>query len=80
MDLLTPLFFPAGATHWGQQTFYLSPGIECASTDHLQCTIDVARREDNQRLLRVKLASKVEGSSVHAEQSTTPRQLQWNMD
>lgn len=70
----------AGSTHWGQQTFYMSPSIDCAPTDHLKCTIDVARRADNHRLLRVKMATQVEGTSVYAEQSTEPRLLEWNMD
>ena len=42
--------------------------------EELKCTIDVARREDNHRLLRVKLGAKVEGSSAE------PRLFQWNMD
>ena len=70
----------SGSTHWGQQTFYLSPGIDVAPTDHLKCSIEVSRRQDNHRLLNVKLAAKVEGSSQYAERSTAPRQLQWNMD
>ncbi len=74
------LLWSIGATHWGQQTFYISPPIDCAPTDHLKCSIDVARRQDNHRLLRVKVATKIEGSSVFAEQSVNPRVLEYNMD
>ena len=64
---------PTGATHWGQQTFYLHPPVDCAANDRLRCTIDLSRKKDNHRLLNVKLGVKVEGNSIYAEHSTTPR-------
>ncbi|GAX82177.1 hypothetical protein CEUSTIGMA_g9605.t1 [Chlamydomonas eustigma] len=71
---------PTGATHWGQQTFYISPPIDCAPSDHLKCAIGVSRRQDNHRLLRVKVAAKVEGNSMFAAQSQSPRMLEYNID
>ncbi len=40
----------------------------------------VARRADNQRLLKVNLGVQVEGNSVFAERSTTPRVMDYNID
>lgn len=71
---------PTGATHWGQQTFYVHPPVECAPSDKLTCGVEVSRRTDNHRLLKVQLAIKVEGSSVYAERSTTARTLEYNID
>ena len=58
----------------------MSPGVECGAMDELKCSIEVARRQDNHRLLKVQLGVKVEGGSTFAEQSTEPRLFQWNMD
>ncbi len=71
---------PAGATHWGQQTFPLHPAIDCAPGDKLKSSIEVSRRTDNQRLLNVSVGVQVEGSSIYAEQSTTARQFRWNIE
>ncbi len=71
---------PAGATHWGQEAFYIHPPIDCGPTDKLACTISVSRRKENHRLLAVKVAVKVEGDSVFAEQSQAPRVLEYNID
>ncbi|GFR40027.1 hypothetical protein Agub_g562 [Astrephomene gubernaculifera] len=71
---------PTGATHWGQQTFPLHPAIDCAPGDQLRVVLEVSRRADNQRLLHVKAAVSVEGSSIYAEQSKTPRNFHWNIE
>lgn len=71
---------PTGATHWGQQTFYINPPIEMTTEDHLDCSIEVQRREDNHRLLKVLYRVKVEGSSSHADKSSAPRPLHYNID
>ena len=71
---------PTGATHWGQQTFYLHPPVDCAANDRLRCTIDLSRKKDNHRLLNVKLGVKVEGNSIYAEHSTTPRNFNFHIE
>lgn len=71
---------PSGATHWGQQTFPLHPPIDCAPGDRLRVSVEVTRRADNQRLLHVKAAVSVEGNSIYAEQSKTPREFRWNIE
>ncbi|PNW75848.1 hypothetical protein CHLRE_12g558100v5 [Chlamydomonas reinhardtii] len=71
---------PTGATHWGQQTFPLHPPIDCAPGDRLRVSVEVTRRADNQRLLHVKAAVSVEGNSIYAEQSKTPREFRWNIE
>lgn len=35
---------PTGATHWGQQSFYIVPPLECAPGDKLKATIKVRTR------------------------------------
>ncbi|KAL4445413.1 hypothetical protein ABPG77_011238 [Micractinium sp. CCAP 211/92] len=52
---------PTGATHWGQQSFFLHPPIECAEGDVLACDIEVVRRKDNQRLMDVAIRHRLEG-------------------
>lgn len=78
--VLTTAPDPTGATHWGQQSFYVHPGIDCAPSDKLRCKVTVARRSDNQRLLNVKLALTVEGGSMFAERCKGPRELQYAIE
>lgn len=44
-----------GATHWGQQVFFLHPAVTCAAGDQLDGTLDMSRRSDNHRLMDVKI-------------------------
>lgn len=71
---------PTGSTHWGQQTFFLQPHLDCAPGDTLRCHISITRKRENHRLLQVKLAIKVEGQSIYAEQAGGPRYVQWNIE
>ena len=71
---------PTGATHWGQQTFYINPPIEMSTNDSLECSIEVQRREDNHRLLKVLYKAKVVGESVYANKDGAPRPLHYNID
>eukprot|EP00798_Chlamydomonas_sp_ICE-L_P031985 gene31985-33911_t len=73
---------PTGATHWGQQTFYIHPAIECASGDSLKCTIEVGRQKENHRLLNVRLHAKLEGDSELALQAkdSQPRMFTFNIE
>ncbi|GAB4816191.1 hypothetical protein N2152v2_003237 [Parachlorella kessleri] len=54
---------PTGATHWGQQSFFLHPPVEVRSGDSLACEIEVVRRRDNHRLMEVTIKHKVVGKS-----------------
>ena len=65
-----------GSTHWGQQTFYVDPPITATTTDSLKSSIEVTRREDNPRLLHVKLDVTVEGEDGAKKTS----KLQFNID
>lgn len=49
----------AGATHWGQQSFFLQPPLRCAAGDRVDCELELTRRRDNQRLLEVAIKMKV---------------------
>lgn len=53
------LFSVSGATHWGQQVFYLQPPLECAPSDSIIASIEVTRKPENHRLLRVNMLVKV---------------------
>ena len=74
--MLTTAPDATGSTHWGQQVFYVHPGIGCVSGDELKCSVKVARREDNHRLLNVDLKVKVESQTG----SSSSYQLNYNMD
>jgi hypothetical protein len=52
---------PTGATHWGQQVFYVNPPIDCAPNDALAATMTLTRKKENHRLLKVELKVKVGG-------------------
>jgi protein arginine N-methyltransferase 1 len=65
---------PTGATHWGQQSFYCVPAIECAAGGTIRASIKVDRRQDNHRLLAVELGAKVEGQPGGA------REFKWNIE
>ena len=45
------------------QSFFLHPPVECAEGDKLPCDIEVARRNDNQRLMDVMIRHRIEGRS-----------------
>ena len=57
---------PTGATHWGQQVFYLLPPVECGAGDKIEGEIEVVRRLDNHRLMEVTIKHKVVGASAAA--------------
>lgn len=42
-----------GATHWGQQAFYLHPPQRAADGDVLKGSFEMVRRSDNHRLMNV---------------------------
>ena len=44
-----------GATHWGQQAFYLSPGISAADGAVIEGRLEMQRKKENQRLYDVRL-------------------------
>lgn len=71
---------PTGCTHWGQQAFFVHPPIECARGDRLAASITVTRKRENHRLLNVKLAAKLEGNSVWAQQMAAPRLLEFRIE
>jgi protein arginine N-methyltransferase 1 len=50
---------PTGATHWGQQVFYVNPPIDCAPNDTLAATLKLTRKKENHRLLKVEMKVKV---------------------
>jgi protein arginine N-methyltransferase 1 len=60
-----------GATHWGQQCFFLCPPVTGVSqSDVLECDFEMVRRTDNHRLMAVQLKHKLVtgGGGVRGEQ------------
>lgn len=55
-----------GATHWGQQIFFLQPAIACAPNDWITCELDIQRKKENHRLMKVVIKHTVEGRSSYA--------------
>ena len=68
-----------GSTHWGQQTFLCVPPIRAGSGDKINCDIEVVRARHNQRLMEVKMVTKVEGESEYAMGATTRKGV-WRIE
>lgn len=68
--LLTTAPDPTGATHWGQQSFFMHPPLECFKGDRIHCEFEMRRRKDNHRLLEIKMNLKIhrDGSDDNAEE------------
>jgi len=54
-------------------TFQTTPPIDAAPGDTLECEMVMERRTDNQRLLQVKITSKLTGGSAHAQKAPPAR-------
>lgn len=96
--LLTTAPDATGATHWGQQTFFLTPSLECDAGgqqsyqrcatrpvampsliiipagfanagDAIRIVMDITRKKENHRLMRVDVKYKLQGTSSVARQS-----------
>jgi len=57
----------AGATHWGQQVFPLTPPVRGAAGDVVAGGLTITRRSDNHRLMTVAFEWGVEGKSALAK-------------
>ncbi len=44
-----------GATHWGQQVFFMNPPIAVAPGDWISCDVDFQRKKENHRLMKACL-------------------------
>jgi protein arginine N-methyltransferase 1 len=51
---------PTGATHWGQQSFFLQPSLQVSAGDKIVCELEMRRRKENHRLLEVHLKHRIE--------------------
>mmetsp|Transcript_16149 Transcript_16149/g.44989 ORF Transcript_16149/g.44989 Transcript_16149/m.44989 type:complete len:444 (+) Transcript_16149:225-1556(+) len=68
--LLTTAPDATGATHWGQQTFFLNPPLECGAGDSIRMTIEINRKKENHRLMSVLVKYKLQGTSQAAKMAT----------
>lgn len=50
---------PTGATHWGQQLFFLHPHVQAQQGDKIEVDITVTRKKENHRLMQVVTSHKV---------------------
>ncbi|KAL6777065.1 PRMT10 [Auxenochlorella protothecoides x Auxenochlorella symbiontica] len=50
---------PTGATHWGQQVFFMHPGIQADEGNTIEGSLSMSRRSDNHRLMDVVVKHKV---------------------
>eukprot|EP00193_Tetraselmis_chui_P010032 CAMPEP_0177786342 /NCGR_PEP_ID=MMETSP0491_2-20121128/20865_1 /TAXON_ID=63592 /ORGANISM="Tetraselmis chuii, Strain PLY429" /LENGTH=367 /DNA_ID=CAMNT_0019307533 /DNA_START=301 /DNA_END=1404 /DNA_ORIENTATION=- len=55
-----------GATHWGQQTFFMHPEIVASVGDSLRLKLKIDRKKENHRLMRVTIDHKLQGTSEMA--------------
>jgi type I protein arginine methyltransferase len=70
----------SGATHWGQLTFQLHPPINAEPGDRLRCSMEMVRQEKNNRLLHVKMNTKLEGQSEYVHQPDAVREMAFKID
>ena len=68
-----------GATHWGQQAFYLSPGISAADGAHLEGRLEMQRKKENQRLYDVRLTWR-QGDGEKINDSVGERRNVWHIE
>ncbi|KAL6753399.1 S-adenosyl-L-methionine-dependent methyltransferase [Haematococcus lacustris] len=68
-----------GATHWGQQVFFVQPPIACEVEDVLHTSLLLTRKPENHRLLRVQMQVQVRGPSG-APREPQARQLYYNIE
>ena len=68
-----------GATHWGQQAFYLSPGISAADGAHLEGRLEMQRKKENQRLYDVRLTWR-QGDGEKINESVGERRNVWHIE
>lgn len=68
-----------GATHWGQMTFQVSPPIMATAGDVIECTMEMHRRQENQRLMNIKMTAHCVGPSEFAAREQ-PRTLLYKID
>lgn len=55
---------PTGATHWGQQSFFLHPGVECRAGDKVECKFEMRRQRENHRLMEVTVEHRTVGPTA----------------
>ena len=68
-----------GATHWGQQAFYLSPGISAADGAVIEGRLEMQRKKENQRLYDVRLTWR-QGDGEKMNDSVGERQNVWHIE
>jgi hypothetical protein len=60
-------------------TFQLHPPINALPGDRLNCTMEMVRQAQNNRLLHVKLTIKLEGDSEYAQEAHV-REIAYKID
>ena len=68
-----------GATHWGQQAFYLSPGISAADGAVIEGRLEMQRKKENQRLYDVRLTWR-QGDGDTMNDAVGERQNVWHIE
>ena len=72
-----------GATHWGQQAFYVHPSISAADGNVLQGRLELKRKQENQRLYDLRLSWKQgagEGAAFVANEDIGDESNVWHIE
>ena len=69
-----------GATHWGQQAFYLSPGISAKDGAHIEGRLEMRRKKENQRLYDVRLTWRQGDGGEKINESVGERRNVWHIE
>ena len=72
-----------GATHWGQQAFYVHPSISAADGNVLRGRLELKRKQENQRLYDLRLSWKQgagEGGAFVANEDVGDESNVWHIE
>ena len=73
-----------GATHWGQQAFYVHPEISTSNGNIVRGTLQMVRKKTNKRLMEVKISweqAKEEGEKDgHAKTTLAQKAKMWHIE
>ena len=72
-----------GATHWGQQAFYLQPTLSATDGSVIKGRLELKRKQENQRLYDLRVTWKQgedEGGSFAPNQDAGERMNVWHIE
>ena len=69
-----------GATHWGQQAFHMWPEVHASDGEIISGTLDMVRRQENQRLYNVRMNWHQEDKDGVVNEELGRRDVVWQIE